>query len=186
MCLKLQLVQLNRIGELLPTAEDYYLRAKDVRFVICTDDAALDIQIQPNAAYKYRKQQLKAVLTNIRAAKNDTERKGHRLYFEVQSISTETAEFCLATDMFTWASLARPTGTEAFLSWKNTWTLDYQYCNNKIKETATKMGFDANRFSTHSVRIAGASALAAAGAQTMSSKHGGGSSIPGKQSPPTA
>ena len=43
------------------------------------------------------------------------------------------------------------------------WSLGEQDFNNKVREGAGLFGFDVNKFSSHSLRIGDASALAAAG-----------------------
>ncbi len=44
------------------------------------------------------------------------------------------------------------------------WVLKYDVLNNAIKQVAQNLGFDPDRFYTHSPRVAGASALIASGA----------------------
>ena len=68
--------------------------------------------------------------------------------------------------MFMFASLARPLVNDPFISYdkgSTRWFLDYAKYNKKIKEVAKLCGFDPDQFSTHSMRIAGATLLFAAG-----------------------
>ncbi len=65
---------------------------------------------------------------------------------------------------FRWASIARPKRGALFISTSDGWELSYAKLNAAIKKLATVFGLDPKRYSSHSLRIGGASALAAAGA----------------------
>ena len=71
--------------------------------------------------------------------------------------------FCVASDAFRWAQRARPRGADSFFSYPNRWQLTPDEYSLAIKLVAKRMGLDPIRYSSHSLRIAGASALAAAG-----------------------
>ena len=80
--------------------------------------------------------------------------------------------FCIASDMFAWATRAKPLAGDPFLSYPS-WALSREFFNNRIKTTATVSGFDATRFSTHSCRMGGATLLAAAGHPNHYIQHAG-------------
>ena len=58
---------------------------------------------------------------------------------------------------------ARPTQDGPFFVYRSSIRLSYHTMAKHIKATAVRMGFNKSFFSTHSLRIGGASALAAAG-----------------------
>ena len=71
--------------------------------------------------------------------------------------------FCVASDTFRWAQKARPQGTDSLFSYRTKWHLTPDVYRSAIKAVAKSMCLDASRYSSHSLRIAGASALASAG-----------------------
>ena len=56
-----------------------------------------------------------------------------------------------------------PKKGHAFFSYQGQWTLSYDTLSKAIKKVARDMGLDSNRYRTHSLRIGGASMMAAAG-----------------------
>jgi hypothetical protein len=66
--------------------------------------------------------------------------------------------------MFDWAAHAQLEKGDAFFSYRQTWALTYNQANEAIKATMKRLGFSENlhQFSTHSMRIGGASTLVAA------------------------
>ena len=75
------------------------------------------------------------------------------------------AAFDFVMNMFQWAQLARPAHDAPFFSYRGDWNLTYDKYNAAIKTVMASLGFQAvlSQFSTHSIRIGGASILAAAG-----------------------
>jgi hypothetical protein len=69
--------------------------------------------------------------------------------------------FDLVLDMFRLAQLTKPVGTAAFFSYQG-WNLPYYKFNEVIKQVARESGADPSRYSCHSLRIGGATVLAAA------------------------
>jgi hypothetical protein len=158
------LVMLLRCSELIVGAANHFFRGKDVSFVMknTTTSGEQDVFVTPNDAHLYDLTNLKGVSCLIRSAKNDQDGEGHRCTFETQTVSERHA-FCVATIMFAWAQRARPKSDEPFLSYRGEASLSYDKYTGVIKRAAFQSGFDPARFSSHSVRIGGASSLAAAG-----------------------
>ena len=103
----------------------------------------------------------------VRSAKNDQDGEGHQYHFDVLNVSAD-ALFCLAKDMFVWAQAAKLRRDDPFVGFRGGSTsedcyLSYTKLLNSVKEAARQCGFDPNRFGTHSLRIGGATILAAAG-----------------------
>ena len=71
--------------------------------------------------------------------------------------------FCVSSDAFRWAQRERPQGAGSFFSHRNPWQLTPDEYRLAIKQVATHTGLDPSSYSSHSLRIAGDSTLAAAG-----------------------
>jgi hypothetical protein len=82
---------------------------------------------------------------------------------DVQDEKSPQVAVCVAFDAFRWTQRARPRGADSFFSYRNRWQLTPDEYRLAIKLVAKRMGLDPTQYSSHSLRIAGASALAAAG-----------------------
>ena len=102
------------------------------------------------------------VSINVRDGKNDIQGKGHRFEFLTVSTNSERA-YDIAYDYFQWAIRGQPLQGHPFLSYKGEWVLKYDKLSAAFKKVAVKMGLDPTKFRAHSLRIGGASMLAAAG-----------------------
>lgn len=163
MALELQFTALNRVSELLPTAADYYARAVDIKFGFDLTGDGTITNLFSEHSWSKDISTLRSMTFRIRGSKTDQQRLGVTLYFEVMDEASPDVAFCVVSDAFRWAQQARPRGRDAFLSFRNKWVLTYEEYNAAIKTTASRMDFQPERFSTHALRIGGASALAAAG-----------------------
>jgi len=160
------LVMLNRSGELVVTAADHYIRALDVFFELRKSNGGL-INVLSSDAWEHQSCDVLSVTVTIRSAKNDADGQGHKLHFKKKQIGPEVA-FCIASSMFSWAVSARPVASHPFLSHHGgasgkRWFLSYKAYVNGVKAMAAFAGFDPDRFGSHSIRIGGATVLAAAG-----------------------
>jgi hypothetical protein len=157
------LVMLCRASELLMGANEHFFRSRDVSFLMRDPNTNLPtMTVETHQACRYPLTALAGVSCLVRSAKNDQEGTGHKCYFAVQAVSP-TSAFCIASTMFEWAQKAQPTPEEPFLSYRGERTLSYDMYAKAIKTAAQRSGFNPARFSPHSVRIGGASSLAAAG-----------------------
>lgn len=155
---------LFRQSELLISAANHYLRGRDVVFGVATIDSPEQL-ISPREAHLYPFESVVSVSITAHSGKTDWEGEGHRLYFTVND-TLNGYGFDLVRTMFGYAQRARPKDNDAFLMHSDTNMLKYDRMNAAIKDIASKFKFDPSRFSMHSLRIGGASALAAAGAPT--------------------
>jgi hypothetical protein len=105
---------------------------------------------------------VRSVVFTVRSAKNDMQGEGHRFEYFTQATSS-TRAFDIVEDMFLWAKRAQLKKGQPFFSFRGEWTLSYDVLSKAIKKVATDMGLDASRYRPHSLRIGGASMLAAAG-----------------------
>ena len=162
---ELAFVCLMRYSEVILTAEDHFLRACDVKFCMVDAQSGLEFWIVPGQAYLYSSDLLKGCSIRIRSAKNDQGGRGYKYYFERDVTLSSTAAFDLVFDMFSLAQATRPEGEEAFFSRKErsgVYRLPYYRLNDMVKKVAVEMGQDPERYSSHSLRIGGATVLAAA------------------------
>ena len=163
MAMELQFTALNRVSELIPTASDFYCRAKDIQFGFDFNNNGEITTMTSDKSWMQDINKLRSMTFTIRGSKTDQLRKGVTMFFEVMDESSPAVAFCVVKDAFRWAQLAQPRGSDAFLSYHNQWVITYEEYNQAIKVTAERMGLDPRRYSTHAVRIGGTSALAAAG-----------------------
>jgi len=106
------------------------------------------------------------VSINVRGAKNDVEGEGQQYYFQTAAQGEHTAAaFDIVRVLFDWSLMTRGNmPTDMFFgSRSDRFKLQYRSFNLAIKKVAKVCGLPPHRFSTHSLRIGGASILAAAG-----------------------
>ena len=167
---------LMRKSEYLPTSytddegikhntSDHFLRGSDIRFVLDQTGSTPQIVLAPEI-WAYEWVNIRSVIINVRSAKNDVEGQGHRFCFDARRSIThslpENVGFCIVWDLYSWARVARPSAFNPFLSFRGQWTLSYDTFTKAVKTVARSFGLNPMRFSSHSLRIGGASALAAA------------------------
>lgn len=157
--LQLSFVCLLRASETVVSAENHFLRACDVRFIVRVRGA--EVWILPHEAHLHPLSALIAISIKIRSAKNDEGGRGFKYYFTRNVSLQSTAAFDLVEDMFTLASLTKPEGSDSFFSYGD-YVLKYHTFNDTIKKVATAAGADETRYSCHSMRVGGATVLAAA------------------------
>ncbi len=155
---------LARRSEFLVTADDHFLRSFQVVFEL-TFSSGTHQWVPSSRAYQFREQRaiVSKVAITFGSAKNDEEGAGNRYTFDRQLKSNGTVAFDLVIDLFDWACEAQPRDEDAFLSYKGEWSLSYSYMLARIKSIASKRGLDPKRYKLHSLRVGGASTLAAAG-----------------------
>jgi hypothetical protein len=145
------------------------LRSNDVMFEF--DDGAIV------ASHEMRNRQFAKVvgsLVNIRSAKNDPTGRGHRYYFP-KSTPGDQSMYCITWVLWNYAKQAKPEGRNSFFYIPAIkWTLKPAYLNKRLRTMARMYGLDEKRVSSHSLRIGGATALAAAGMHEYEIKQMGG------------
>ena len=154
-------VCMMRASELLITAENHYLRGQDVTFGLLISGE--EIRIFPEDAWRYSLTGLTNMALTVHSAKNDWEGGGHRLFFERSETNSSAFGFEVVSLCFEFAQEARPAKNDAFMMWKGRQIVSKDFFAQQLKLIATKFGLDASRYSFHSIRIGGATTLAAAG-----------------------
>jgi len=162
-------ILLVRVSEYIMTDSNHFIRGKHVIFIM-RDANGIHFPIDSSQAHLYEISNLIETIVTIKDAKNDPDGNGHRFNYQVQS-ATSCSIICIASDLFRCASTLRPLYDSAFFAFRGdhtegAWFLSEYTLNSMLKKGAGSplFGFDEKRFSSHSLRIGGASALAAAGA----------------------
>lgn len=157
--MQLSFVCLLRASETVVTAENHFLRACDVQFVVLVN--GIETWIDASQAHLHLLSALIAVAIKIRSAKNDQGGRGFQYYFSRDPARSSTSAFDLVEDMFLLATYAKPSGTDSFFS-SGSYVLKYHIFNDSIKAVAASVGADMSRYSCHSMRVGGATILATA------------------------
>ena len=146
-----------RVSEYLQTPHATHLLTTD-RVVFETDDGKL---IPAYQVYKHPGVRVAAATLHIKSKKNDQAGTGFRYYF-TKALPGET--YCIVQSLWDYAMRARPVrGKSLFYSPSLEWTLKPPYFAEELRRLAVANGIDPTRVSSHSLRIGGATTLAAAG-----------------------
>lgn len=158
LAMKMVCTALMRVSEYLPGSPGvaHWMRSEDVLFRF------KDGTVQPSWNVSGRREDLVSASLNVRSAKNDMEGEGHRLEFPKINVDSLHA-FDIVGDLYDWAVRAQPRQGQPFLSYRGEWVLSYKTLSQAIKLVAKEMGLVPARFRTHSLRIGGATMMAAAG-----------------------
>lgn len=136
---------------------NHHFRSQDVTFALCDGSTRASHSIQVDDW-----SQITKVIFLVRSAKNDTQGHGNKMIF-ARRPTEATSGVCICKVTFDWAVRARLQPDDPFLSYRQQWHVSYSEINQAVKAAATLARLPQARFSTHSLRYGGASALAAAG-----------------------
>ena len=108
--------------------------------------------------------EIQGCVMDILSTKNDKKHKVNRLHFGLTDMMDPNQAYCITDTLWKFAVAARPIkGRSFFYIPQLKWTLKPTYFNLCLKQLALLYNLDLTRISSHSLRIGGASALAAAG-----------------------
>jgi hypothetical protein len=161
--MQLGLSTVSRYSAYIRTSEDHFFRSQDIVFIIepgCSSQASLRVTSEFIHNYSFCK--VTGISVYARSAKNDPDGVGCAIPFDKSDMRSDQS-FNLIRSCYDWAAHARPKYNAPFFSTSDGWKLTYKVMNKAIKDTAIHFGFNPEKFSTHSLRIGGASILAAAG-----------------------
>ena len=146
-----------RVSEYLQTdTSAHMLTAAEIVFEL--PDGRL---VQSSQAYKHVTSKPSAVSILIRSKKNDKRGRGFKYYFLATG---PEATYCITTILWEYACRAKPMpGRSFFYIPELNWTLKPPYFATRLKQMGVHFGLDPSRISSHSLRIGGATTLAAAG-----------------------
>ena len=117
-------------------------------------------------AHLYTLAQIESVIVDIKDSKNDPEGVGFRYQLNKRTPEQLVHEdsFCICASLFECATRLRPNPKDSFFqttTGKTKWRINDGDITKFVKRSAVIVGIDPKRVTTHSPRIAGASALAA-------------------------
>ena len=134
----------------------HHLRAQDIIFTVD------GVQIPSHIFKKGHSRLMTGVTIKLRSCKNDQGGIGHTFSFQRRNVVQENTQ-CLCFILAQWAIRARLSENDLFLSYRQQWQVTPAKVSTAVKFMARMEGFDEKRFSSHSLRYGGATALAAAG-----------------------
>jgi hypothetical protein len=146
-----------RVSEYLySTRSNHWLQAGSVQFTLA--NGAI---IPAHMAYKHSTLQPVSLAIMVRSKKNDQAGRGYKYIF---TLADAVDRYCYVSEMWQYATRARPTARGPFFAVPAVkWTLRATRLAAHLKSMAKHYHLDHTRISTHSLRIGGASTLAAAG-----------------------
>ena len=144
---------------------NHHLRACDVIFWVTRESSLVRVLSSAVAAEGVALSEVRLVSIHVRDGKNDVEGEGHVITFEVDHEPSQptkrTPAFDLVRHLFDWAKRAQPEPLHPFFSFQGEWSLPYAFINTACKCVAEKLGLPLHLVSSHSIRIGGASTMAA-------------------------
>jgi len=163
---------LSRVSEFVPTrTSNHCLLTKHVIFEVMTDTNTI-INVMAESVWQYAFKQIQGITVVIGAmgTKNDPDGEGHKYHYKTDKTydhdRDQNNKYCYVQTMYSWACSGRPTSNQPFFSCNtdpSPWTISQRLYAMSIKAGAALCGVhDTRRYTTKSLRIAAASALAAA------------------------
>lgn len=152
---------LSRVSEYLqtPGEAEHLLLAESIMFETHSKQLIPSTEID-NISWS----EIQGCVVDILSAKNDKKHKGNRLHFGLADLADPNQAYCITKTLWKYAKAVRPVkGMSFFYIPGLKWTLKPRYFNLCLKQLAVLYNLDPARISSHSLRIGGASALAAAG-----------------------
>jgi len=145
---------------------DHHLRTRDIQFWTAQGDK------KPAHNPPTEWATVVAVTINVRSKKNDPEKRGHKYYF---TVAKPTDQYCIVKVLWTYATEIQPEADQPlFYVPRTQWLLTPAFFRTHLKKLANRFHLDPTRVCPHSLRIGGATTLAAAGlAGSTIKKHGG-------------
>ena len=149
--------------EVAPPNRAHFITSEDVVFRIGED------YVPAHSVTTNMEASLCEVIVTLRSAKNDSMCDGCRTsYTTTPGAALGTYEgFNIVVDMFSWAVRARLLPGDPFFAFRGVGCQPFRLSDTEltaiVKRTASHMQFSPTLFKLHSLRIGGASALAAAG-----------------------
>ena len=157
---------LCRVGEYLYTGplSSHHLLSRNAWFLVRSKNDKDDRIVRSHDIHVIDPSDITAFVINICSAKNDQRGEGHR--YILRANKAYPISITIISTLARHASLARPSFNSPFFSSSvEGWNLSFAILNKYMKQLATKFNLDPSRVSTHSLRVAGASALYNAGVQ---------------------
>jgi hypothetical protein len=156
-----------RISEYIKCPKsDHHLRTRDIQFWTARGEQ------KPAHTPPTDWATVTAVTINVRSKKNDPEKRGHKYYF---ATAKSTDQYCIVKVLWTYATEIHPEADKPLFYIPHIqWLLTPAFFRTHLKKLANRFHLDPARVCPHSIRIGGATTLAAAGLEGPTiKKHGG-------------
>ena len=158
------LLRFSEYADTRKPGNQHFIRADDVQFTVISKVTGQITKVSGSKAHTTSPEEtLHSVTFTVPSAKNDKFGTGHRFTYETLQLDDTVSAFDIARDMFNFARRAKPRSADPFLSIDGRTQIRYDKFSASLKRMVAIQGFDPEKFSTHSLRIGGATALAAAG-----------------------
>ena len=158
------LLRFSEYADTRKPGNQHFIRADDVQFTVISKVTGQITKVSGSKAHTTSPEEtVHSVTFTVPSAKNDKFGTGHRFTYETLQPGDTVSAFDLAQDMFNFAKRAKPRSADPFLSIDGRKQIKYDKFSATLKRMVAVQGFDPEKFSTHSLRIGGATALAAAG-----------------------
>ena len=146
-----------RVSEYLYTTRSNHWLTTE-RIIFETDN---NVTVPAHLVYQNTQLTPRSVTIHVRSKKNDQTGRGYRYHFQRAGASEA---YCIVSALWEYALGAQPLAAKSlFHIPRINWTLKACHLSAHLKKLGAHFGLDATRISTHSLRIGGASTLAAAG-----------------------
>jgi hypothetical protein len=166
--MKFGLTFLARASEYLKsneTTRHHHITGKDVVFEVSLPSGTTKF-VSASKVKHYPFTAVRKLVVTLRDSKNDPDGSGHRFPYVPRPKSQFPNDlYCIVQSMYECACSLQPGDDDPFFSCPiENWHLTADDMSETLKKGAKLYGFNEQRFAPHSLRIAGASAMAANGA----------------------
>ena len=168
--LKFGLTFLARISEyiFLPNADvHHHIKSKDVRFAVKSqreDDTQSIKWVKASDIHLFRFSSIEKVIVDLTNSKNDQDGKGQRVCYKPNDPNFDKCLlWCPVRILFDLCASLRPSDDNPLFSWADGNYLSREDIDDAINVIANHYNLDLSRVTPHSLRIGGATAMAAAG-----------------------
>jgi hypothetical protein len=153
---------LCRVSEYLyaPNTKHHIL-ARSIVFQSRVNDEEV-IHVLSSDVHRYTKESIIGCYLTIKDSKNDPSGEGSRYPYTRVLLRSPSCLYDFTEVLYDWAVFARPVTNDPFFS-SGAFKLSPTVLNKWLSTVATKFTLDPKRISSHSLRIGGASNLAASG-----------------------
>jgi hypothetical protein len=154
---------LCRVSEYLFTSNTkHHILAKSVVFQVRVSNNGTIIHVLSSEVNRYPKSSIIGCYLTIRDSKNDPSGEGSRYPYTRELVRASDSLYDFTEILFDWSVLARPRDNDPFFSSGN-FRLSPTSLNKWLSKLGPLFHLDSKRISSHSLRIGGASSLAASG-----------------------
>jgi hypothetical protein len=157
---------LTRVSNYLPiSSATYHLNTEHVAFTVAPPPGSdgPPIEVTADQLGDIPLSRIIGASACLTRSKTDTVGKGRRIPFIRREVNPPTCVYDIVTVLYQYVQAIRPSrGNPFFYVPSLSWSLSPAHFNSRLRMVAARHGLDPNRVHSHSVRIGGATVLAAA------------------------